>query len=487
MEEDVVTAAPPEDVGNRAYWICFILGAGILFPWNAYITAVDYFETLYPGKHIDRLFGVLYFLPNLSALPFILWFGHVVSPRVRVRFGYTLFLLCLIVPSVRAGGLGLLCIAVMLTGVADASAQGSLFGVIGPMPERYTQALMGGTSFSGLIISLLRLVTKASFPDTVSGLGKSAVVYFVISALWVASCLVLHNALEKTEIYAHYRRRTAVRIMTPLTRGGAGEAGGMGGRGEDERGSKAGGQLGGCGQNDDESEFSFIGGGRGGRGGGGGDEVDVELSDGGALKRGFDGGGGGGGGGGRGGARRRDASASASATASGVWSILRDTWPHAYSVAVIYAVTLSIFPGFLAEDVSSDALGDWYPVVLITVFNLSDVVGKMSPGWFPRLASSDLLNPKLLVALSTARILFVPAFLLVTRRHGPRVLYGNEAPCVMLTLALGLTNGLYSSAAMMSGPKAVAPHQSETCGTVMVFFLLLGLAVGALCGWLWLL
>ena len=39
-------AAPPEDVNNRAYWICFVLGAGILFPWNAYITAVDYFEML---------------------------------------------------------------------------------------------------------------------------------------------------------------------------------------------------------------------------------------------------------------------------------------------------------------------------------------------------------------------------------------------------------------------------------------------------------
>jgi equilibrative nucleoside transporter 1/2/3 len=66
-------------------------------------------------------------------------------------------------------------------------------------------------------------------------------------------------------------------------------------------------------------------------------------------------------------------------------------------------------------------------------------------------------------------------------------LYDSEVPCVALTLALGLTNGWYSSAAMMAGPKAVAAHEAETCGTVMVFFLLLGLTVGALCGWLWLL
>jgi hypothetical protein len=29
-------------------------------------------------------------------------------------------------------------------------------------------------------------------------------------------------------------------------------------------------------------------------------------------------------------------------------------------------VTLSIFPGFLAEDVHSIYLGDWYPVLLVS-------------------------------------------------------------------------------------------------------------------------
>jgi equilibrative nucleoside transporter 1/2/3 len=169
---------------------------------------------------------------------------------------------------------------------------------------------------------------------------------------------------------------------------------------------------------------------------------------------------------------------------AGVRSILRQTWPQAYSVAAIYAVTLSIFPGFLAEDVSSAALGDWYPVVLIATFDLADVVGKMAPGWFPHLAVR--LTPTRLVGLSTARLLFIPAFLMVTK-HGPAALSRPEAPCVVLTLALGLTNGWYSSVAMMQGPKMVAAHEAETCGTVMVFFLLIGLAVGALCGWLWLL
>jgi hypothetical protein len=36
---------------------------------------------------------------------------------------------------------------------------------------------------------------------------------------------------------------------------------------------------------------------------------------------------------------------------------LNDVWIA--SVAGVYVVTLSIFPGFLAEDVKSETLGDW--------------------------------------------------------------------------------------------------------------------------------
>ena len=55
----------------------------------------------------------------------------------------------------------------------------------------------------------------------------------------------------------------------------------------------------------------------------------------------------------------------------------------------------------------------------------------------------------------------------------------------LLVASLGLTNGWYSGVGMMCAPKAVAARDAETCGTVMVLFLLAGLATGAACGWLW--
>lgn len=52
------------------------------------------------------------------------------------------------------------------------------------------------------------------------------------------------------------------------------------------------------------------------------------------------------------------------------------------SAAGCRRVTLAIFPGVLAEDVHSAELGSWYPVALLTVFNLADWAGKTAP-WLP--------------------------------------------------------------------------------------------------------
>lgn len=44
------------------------------------------------------------------------------------------------------------------------------------------------------------------------------------------------------------------------------------------------------------------------------------------------------------------------------------------------SITLSIFPGVLAEDVHSAQLGSWYSVALLTAFNFADWAGKSLPG-----------------------------------------------------------------------------------------------------------
>ncbi|MCI10012.1 equilibrative nucleotide transporter 8-like, partial [Trifolium medium] len=74
----LVSSDPTEtrDAYRVAYIIHFLLGAGNLLPWNAFITAVDYFAYLYPTKHIEKVFSVAYMVSSvLVLLVMISWGG----------------------------------------------------------------------------------------------------------------------------------------------------------------------------------------------------------------------------------------------------------------------------------------------------------------------------------------------------------------------------------------------------------------------------
>ena len=128
----------------------------------------------------------------------------------------------------------------------------------------------------------------------------------------------------------------------------------------------------------------------------------------------------------------------------------RAIWQPAASVCSVYTITLAIFPGFLAEDISSQQLGSWYPVLLITAFNVADVIGKT----LPVQEQFAMQNKVWILNLCLARILFLPAFYLAASQgFGPSVMS-------LLTLALGLSNGYLTAVSMMVAPVGL---QVSTC------------------------
>lgn len=56
----------------------------------------------------------------------------------------------------------------------------------------------------------------------------------------------------------------------------------------------------------------------------------------------------------------------------------RVIWAYMLSMAVTYFITLCLFPG-LESQIRHCALGDWLPILVMAVFNLSDFVGKVLP------------------------------------------------------------------------------------------------------------
>lgn len=151
----------PKDYFHLGYIIYFTLGAGYLLPWNAFVTAVDYFSYLYPDASVDRVFAVVYMVVGLICLLLIIAFAHKSNSFVRINVGMALFVVALLaVPLMdvfyvkgSVGVLGGYYITVGMVGVcglADGLVQSGVIGAAGELPERYMQAVVAGTAASGI-------------------------------------------------------------------------------------------------------------------------------------------------------------------------------------------------------------------------------------------------------------------------------------------------------------------------------------------------
>lgn len=241
---------------------------------------------------------------------------------------------------------------------------------------------------SGVLVSVLRVITKAVYPQDASGLQKSANLYFSVSIVIVFICMVLYNIVHKLPIMKYYNE---LKVEAAAANGDSGPPTG-------------------------------------------------------AVWR------------------------------STLWDIVGSIKWYGFGIVLIYAVTLAIFPGYVTEDVHSQVLKDWYPILLIAAYNVFDLVGKSLTAVYL------LQNTKVAIGSCIARLLFFPLFLGCL--HGPQF-FRTEIPVTILTCLLGLTNGYLTSVLMIMIPKAVKLQHSETAGIVSVLFLVFGLAAGSVIAWFW--
>ncbi|XP_057774609.1 equilibrative nucleotide transporter 1 [Salvia miltiorrhiza] len=392
----------PRDTFHLAYIIYFTLGAGYLLPWNTFITAVDYFSFLYPDASVDRVFAVVYMLVGLMSVLIIIAFAHRSNTVVRINAGYALFLVALVVVPLmdvwyvkgRVGVYGAYYVSVGvvgLCGVADGLVQGGVVGNAGELPERYMQAVVAGTAASGVLVSVLRVLTKAIYTQDANGLRKSANLYFIFSIVVMLLNIIFYNVAHRLPVIRYYNDLKKVAA-------------------NEEKEQKG------------------------------------ELT--GKLWR------------------------------STLWEIVGTVKWYGYGIMIIYVVTLSIFPGSVTEDVHSDVLKDWYPIIIIAGYNIFDLVGKtLTPLYL-------MENAKAAIGSSFARLLFLPLF--YGCLHGPDI-FRTEIPVVILTCLLGLTNGYFTCVLFVLAPKTVKLQHAETAGIVMVLYLIVGLAIGSIVSWFWVL
>lgn len=157
------------------------------------------------------------------------------------------------------------------------------------------------------------------------------------------------------------------------------------------------------------------------------------------------------------------------------WRVAQVIYPYMVCIALAYCVTLSLYPGIEVE-VNSCGLRTWMPVLLMFCFNTSDVIGKILA------ASPYPWSRRQLILLSGLRIVLVPMFLLCCApRHRP-IISGETAP-FLLTIALGISNGLAGSLPMMLAPAKVPGTLKEVTGNIMTLSYNVGLTAGSLIGY----
>eukprot|EP01018_Ginkgo_biloba_P010708 Gb_12127 [translate_table: standard] len=255
-----------------------------------------------------------------------------------------------------------------------------------------------------VLVSILRILTKAALPQNAHGLRMSANLYFIVGTVIMALCLVCYNMSNRLPVIQYYNGMKKQTKESTLTLG-----------------------------NDSLSIQT--------------DGISSELYD-----------------------------APEKIQGPVFWHVWRKIRWLGFGILLIYVITLSIFPGYLTEDVHSRLLKDWYPILLITGYNLFDLVGKSLTAFYVPESSS------IAIASSAARLSFYPLFFACL--HGP-TFFRMEIPVVILTCLLGLTNGYFTSVLMIIAPKTVPLKEAETAGIVMVLFLAIGLTLGSIMGWFW--
>uniref|UniRef100_A0A4W4HB53 Solute carrier family 29 member 1a n=1 Tax=Electrophorus electricus TaxID=8005 RepID=A0A4W4HB53_ELEEL len=149
------------------------------------------------------------------------------------------------------------------------------------------------------------------------------------------------------------------------------------------------------------------------------------------------------------------------------------------TLCFIFMITIGMFPAVTVDVKSSVANGKIYfiPVACFLLFNVMDWAGRSLTAVCMWPGKDSIWLPGLVIA----RVVFIPLFILcnVQPRNNLPVLFDHDAWYIIFMIVFSFSNGYLASLCMCFGPKKVAQHEAETAGTIMVFFLSLGLALGA--------
>ncbi|XP_030645610.1 equilibrative nucleoside transporter 4 [Chanos chanos] len=445
LSEPAFEEPVPDDRYHGIYFAMLLAGVGFLLPYNSFITDVDYLHQKFQGTSIVFDMNLTYILVALVAVILNNVLVEMLSLHTRITVGYLFALGPLLFVSIfdvwleeftskQAYIINLVSVGVVAFGCTV--QQSSFYGYMGMLPRRYTQGVMTGESTAGVIISLSRIFTKLLIKNE----RKNTIIFFLISIAIELMCFVLHMLVRGSRFVKYY---------TSLARQGLTDAKGHTHHGNHyqvhhdvitEEVRFGNGVVGVSPAEDGTTEAEYAGSNTYVR-------FDVPKP---KVKRNWPG--------------IRDMILHR-------YVVSRVIWAHMLSIKVTYFITLCLFPGLVSE-IRNDTLGEWLPILIMTIFNMSDFVGKI-------LAALPYdWNGLYLLFFSCVRVVFIPLFVMCVYPAQEPILGHPAWPCVF-SLLLGISNGYFGSVPMIQAAGKVAPEQRELAGNTMTVSYMAGLMLGS--------
>ena len=203
-KEPVVETEP---VNKKIYWYSVIAGFAVLAPWNAVLTCLYFFETLYePDYDPQFTLPMIIFFPLTSCQILLLAFGKNLPMRAKVVgslamltfFFYMFLFLCKYIEN-KATSFYIAVITCLLIGGFNAVSQSSITGLCGALGGNglYMNGIMLGNGVSGVLSSLLQFICMAVFGTEEEDLFHSTTAFFIVTALlMIFSTYISYRLLE---------------------------------------------------------------------------------------------------------------------------------------------------------------------------------------------------------------------------------------------------------------------------------------------------
>ncbi|XP_062371746.1 equilibrative nucleoside transporter 2 isoform X2 [Sardina pilchardus] len=446
----------PKDRGCLVGVIFFILGLGTLLPWNFFMTASQYFNHRLTLNTTDWSNDTVtatkeYYFDNwmtlLSQLPLLLFtlLNSFLYPRISEMMRIAGSLVCILILFIFTAVLvkvdmeqdrffSVTMATIWFINSFGAIVQGSLFGLVGLLPQKYSTMFMSGQGLAGTFAAVAMILALASNADD----ETAALGYFITPCVGTLITLMSYLLLSKLPFAQHYLIKNKCKNYEPETTNQLllteenGKANG-----------KANGHANGSPLNNgsmdatpssSESQQAFL-------------SLEADKQDEEKLS---------------------------------VIEVFKKIWVMAFCIVFIFTVTLSVFPA-VTVDVKSVYGGEWdkyfISVCCFLFFNLMDWLGRTITTlkrWPPK-------ESRLFPALVVSRVIFIPLLMLcnVQKRSNLPVFFHNDAIFSVIMLLFSLSSGYCVCLTMSYAPQLVEAKDAETAGILMTFFLALGLSIGA--------